>query len=222
MLKEKLELSDFKNILIATSKTITANRNYLCELDSVIGDGDHGITITSGFEKIINIITAKDFADSADLLKAAGSSFMATVGGTTGPIFGYLFIEMGNKLKEISNGRDIPVGTDEIFIMAEAAMKKIMKLGGAKPGDKTMIDALYPAVNSLQQSVKENLSLSTAFKLMADAALSGAQSTREMIALKGRARYAGERAKGYQDSGATSLYLILNEFNVFVNSQQKY
>lgn len=218
-MKEKLELDDFKNIIIAISKTITGNRNYLCELDSVIGDGDHGITITSGFEKIVKTIGDKDFTDSAELLKAAGSSFMATVGGTTGPIFGYLFIEMGNKLKELSKGENIPVGTDEFYIMAEAAMEKIMKLGGAKPGDKTMIDALYPAVNSLQQSAKEKLSLSAAFKLMAAAALSGAETTKELIAAKGRARYAGERAKGYQDAGATSLYLILNEFNIYINGQ---
>jgi len=218
-LKEKLEINDFNNILTAISKTITTNRNYLCELDSVIGDGDHGITISSGFEKIIKTIEGKDFTDSAELLKTAGSSFMATVGGTTGPIFGYLFIEMGNKLKEISAGKNIPVGVDEFFIMAEAAMEKIMKLGGAKPGDKTMIDALYPAVNSLQQSIKEKLSMGQAFSLMAAVALSGAQSTKAMVALKGRARYAGERAKGYQDAGATSLYLILNEFNIYVNSK---
>jgi len=218
-LKEKLEISDFTNILTAISKTITANRNYLCELDSVIGDGDHGITISSGFEKIIKTIEGKDFTDSAELLKTAGSSFMATVGGTTGPIFGYFFIGMGNKLKEISAGENVPVGVDEFFIIAEAAMEKIMKLGGAKPGDKTIIDALYPAVNSLQQSVKEKLSLGEAFSLMAAAALSGAHSTKELIALKGRARYAGERAIGYQDAGATSLYLILNEFNIYVNGK---
>ena len=219
-MKEKLELKDFHNIFAAISETMTANRNYLCELDSVIGDGDHGITISSGFEKIVKTIGGKDFTDSADLLKASGSSFMATVGGTTGPIFGYLFIEMGNKLKEISNGENIHVGPDEFYIMADAAMKKIMKLGGAKPGDKTMIDALYPAVNSLQQSVKEKLSTGEAFQLMAAAALSGAQSTKELIASKGRARYAGERAIGYQDAGATSLYMILNEFNIYINNLQ--
>jgi len=218
-LKEKLGLKDFHNILAAISKTLTANRNYLCELDSVIGDGDHGITISSGFEKIVKTIEGKDFTSSADLLKAAGSSFMATVGGTTGPIFGYFLIEMGNKLKEISNGENVPVGIDEFSIMAGAAMEKIMKLGGARPGDKTMIDALYPAVNSLQQSVKEKISLGEAFSLMSAAALSGAQSTKELIAAKGRARYAGERAKGYQDAGATSLYLILNEFNIYVNNK---
>jgi dihydroxyacetone kinase-like protein len=218
-LKEKLELKDFKNIFIAISKTLTAKRNYLCELDSVIGDGDHGITISSGFEKIVNTIEDRDFADCADLLKAAGSSFMATVGGTTGPIFGYLFIEMGNKLKEISKGENIPVGTDEFSIIFKAAMEKIMKLGGAKQGDKTMIDALYPAINSLHQSTKEKLTLAEAFSLTAAAAFSGAQSTKELIAAKGRARYAGERAKGYQDAGATSLYLILNEFNIYINGQ---
>jgi dihydroxyacetone kinase-like protein len=218
-LKDELGINDFNNILVAISKTMTANRNYLCELDSVIGDGDHGITISSGFEKIINTIEGRDFTDSAELLRTAGSSFMATVGGTTGPIFGYFFIEMGNKLKEISNGENIPVGVDEFSIMAEAAMEKIMKLGGAKPGDKTMIDALYPAVNSLQQSVKEKLSQGEAFRLMTAVALAGAQSTKDLIASKGRARYAGERAIGYQDAGATSLYLILNEFNIYVNGR---
>ena len=104
-MKENLEIRDFNNILAAISKTITTNRNYLCELDSVIGDGDHGITISSGFEKIIKTIEGKDFTDNAELLKTAGSSFIATVAGTTGSIFGYLFIEMGNKLKEISAGK---------------------------------------------------------------------------------------------------------------------
>ncbi len=218
-MKNTLELNDFKNIVTAISKTLTANRNYLCELDSVIGDGDHGITIASGFEKIVKAIEGKDFTDSAELFKTSGSSFMATVGGTTGPIFGYLFIEMGNKLKEISNGKNIPVGTGEFFLMSQAAMEKIMKLGGAVPGNKTMIDALNPAVDSLQRSAGEKLSLGEAFSLMTAAALSGAESTKELIATKGRARYAGERAIGYQDAGATSLYLILNEFNIYVNSK---
>jgi len=218
-LKDALELNDFSNIISAISKTMSAKRNSLCELDSVIGDGDHGITISTGFEKIVNTIEGKDFTDSAELLRTAGSSFMSTVGGTTGPIFGYLFIEMGNKLREISKGENIPVGVDEFSIMARAAMEKIIKLGGAKPGDKTMIDALYPAVNSLQQSAGGKLSLGEAFRLMAAAALSGAQSTKELVASKGRARYAGERAIGYQDAGATSLYLILNEFNIYVNGE---
>jgi phosphoenolpyruvate---glycerone phosphotransferase subunit DhaL len=218
-LKDALELNDFSNILAAISKTMSAKRNSLCELDSVIGDGDHGITISTGFEKIVNTIEGKDFTDSAELLRTAGSSFMSTVGGTTGPIFGYLFIEMGNKLREISKGENIPIGVVEFSVMARAAMEKIIKLGGAKPGDKTMIDALYPAVNSLQQSAGEKLSLGEAFRLMSAAALSGALSTKELIASKGRARYAGERAIGYQDAGATSLYLILNEFNIYVNGE---
>jgi dihydroxyacetone kinase-like protein len=208
-LKNYLDLNDFKEIIVLINSIIDENKEYLSQLDSVIGDGDHGITISSGFKDTIEKMKEKQFESISELLIFVGNNFMATVGGTTGPIFGYLFLEMGRTQE--SNKEKINL--NDLFIMFSQSLNKIMKIGGAKPGEKTMVDTLNSAVNSLNDSVKNNDNLEIALKKMNEAAKKGLESTKNMVATKGRARYLGERSIGYQDAGATSTYFILSAFS---------
>jgi len=215
-LKNYLDLEDFKKIIFRINENVEKNIEYLSKLDSVIGDGDHGITISSGFRSTVEKISEKDFTSISEFLKFVGNNFMSTIGGTTGPIFGYLFSEMG----KTAEGLNEKISPDDLCLMFTNSLNKIMKIGGAKPGDKTMIDALYPAINSLKESISQKLSFKNSLDLMAEAAKKGAELTKEMIAIKGRARYLGERSLGYQDAGATSTYIIISAFFEILNDQQ--
>ena len=208
--KKELDLKDFKNIFKNIQTDINSNVNYLCELDSFIGDGDHGTTISKGINNAIKQIEIDNPSNISDLLSTAGNSIIDTVGGVAGIVFGSLFVGMGEAIpKNIS-----AVGLIELNEMFEKALDVSMKIGkGAIPGEKTMVDSLYPAVQSLKKSVKENITLEDALKEMAQAASKGAISTIDMIATKGRARYLGERSVGMQDPGATSMAIIVKGFS---------
>ena len=207
-MKENLNLEDFKEIINGINETIQENKNFLSKLDSFIGDGDHGITLAKGFSKAIEDLKVSDPDNISDLLRSTGKSLIVTIGGVTGPIFGSLFSEMGKVLDKEKKSVDI----QDLYNMMSGSLNKVMALGGAKPGDKTMVDALYPAVESLRSSLEKKLSLKQAFEDISAAAKGGAESTKEMVASKGRARYLGERSIGYEDAGANTIYFIFEVF----------
>ncbi len=211
------KLNDFIEILKIADTEIDKNKQYLSNLDSVIGDGDHGITISTAFSKINNEISSRNFDSIPDLFKFVGNLFITSIGGTTGPIFGYIFIGMASSL--IENKKD-EVSLSEFYNMLSAALQKVTSIGKANPGDKTLVDTLNAAVSSLKESVEKNMELSEGIKAMAVEAQKGAESTKDMVATKGRARYLGERSLGYQDAGATSVFIILNAFNIYLQNSQ--
>ena len=204
-MEDKLELNDFIKMFKNINITIQDNIKYLSELDSVIGDGDHGITIARGLKNAIEKIEEDNPENISDLLKKVGLTMISTMGGVSGPIFGSIFIGMATK----SEGKE-SINLSTLYDMFFAALDKVKNLGKAKPGDKTMVDSLTPAVESIKKSVDNRLSIKEAFKSASIAAEKGAISTKEMIAKKGRSRYHAERSLGYQDAGATTLYLIIN------------
>jgi len=204
-MENNLVFEDFKNIVVGINKTIQENKILLCKLDSVIGDGDHGMTIAKGFDAAMEKIEKTQPANISDLLKATGSAIIMTIGGVAGPIFGSLFSEMGRSISSDMESVDIKV----LSLMFSASLEKIMKLGGAKPGDKTMIDAFYPAVKSLEDSAASGISIKEAFSKMTKAARAGADSTKDMISSKGKSSYSGERSLGYEDAGANTVYFII-------------
>ncbi len=210
MIKDKISFEDFKQIFKNIQIDIEENKKYLCELDSVIGDGDHGTTICKGFDNAIKQIEVINPTNISDLLQTVGNAIIDTVGGVTGIVFGNLFVSMGKTIpKDLKT-----VGLNELDKMFEKALDASIKIGkGTVPGEKTMVDALYPAVRSLKKSIKNNLTLKDSLKSMAEAALKGAVSTKDMVATKGRARYLGERSLGFQDAGATSITIIISAFN---------
>jgi phosphoenolpyruvate---glycerone phosphotransferase subunit DhaL len=210
MIKDKIGFEDFKQIIKNIQIDIEKNKRYLCELDSVIGDGDHGTTVCKGFNNAIKQIEVINPNNISDLLQTVGSAIIDTVGGVSGIIFGSLFVSMGQTLAKDTN----MVGLNKLVEMFEKALDTSIKIGkGTVSGEKTMVDALYPAVQSLKKSIKNNFTLKDALKDMEEAASKGAVSTKDMVATKGRARYLGERSLGFQDPGATTVTIIISAFN---------
>lgn len=201
---ERLDVQQLAHLLTAVADAICANRDFLCEEDGKIGDGDHGFTMYSGFDALRSALAQPDFPTANALFAAAGQTLMNNMGGASGIVFSSLFS---------GGAKALPPDTRELDLAAiasffEAGQAAIMKRGKAAPGDKTMLDALYPAVDSLRQSADRAATLSEAFAAAATAAEQGATATRDMIARHGRAKSLGERALGHRDPGAVSVQIL--------------
>ncbi len=192
-------------LLKEIGRTIEDNKTLLTELDGAIGDGDHGINMNKGFAAVVKKIDDMQTEDIGNILKTVGMTLVANVGGASGPLYGTAFI----KAAVIVAGKK-EINLDDFVKMMEEAIEGIKMRGKAALGDKTMLDALEPAYNSLNEAVKENLPAVDAFKKMTEAAFQGVKYTEEIAAKKGRASYLGDRSIGHQDPGAVSSYLILD------------
>lgn len=191
-------------IVEGMAKKIEAEKEYLTELDNEIGDGDHGINLARGFEAVEKKLPSLAGGDIGALLKGVGMQLVSTVGGASGPLYGTAFMKAGMACKGLTE-IDGPA-----FVKAmEAAVDGIKMRGKATEGEKTMLDALCPALKVLQDDVTAGKSLKEALQDAAQAAEKGVEYTKTIIATKGRASYLGERSLGHQDPGATSsLYLL--------------
>ena len=183
---------------------VAENKEYLTELDSAIGDADHGINMNRGMQAAASKLEGADTGDIGALLKTVGMTLVSTVGGAGGPLYGTLFLQMGTAL---AGKGELDAGgwADAV----EAAVKGVQARGKAEPNDKTMVDALLPASQALRQSVDGGASFDDALRRSASAAEEGMKATIPLVARKGRASYLGERSAGHQDPGATSSYLLL-------------
>jgi dihydroxyacetone kinase-like protein len=182
--------------------TIAENKAYLTELDSAIGDADHGINMDRGMQAAIVKLDAVPSGDVGALFKAIGMALVSTVGGASGPLYGTLFLQLG----AATAGRS-EIGPDDWIAAVKAAIQGVQARGKAEPGDKTMLDALIPALEALER--EGGGSFAHALRASADAAERGMKATIPLVARKGRASYLGERSAGHQDPGATSSYLLL-------------
>ena len=191
-------------IVEGMAKKIEGEKEYLTELDNEIGDGDHGINLARGFEAVEKKLPSLAGGDIGALLKGVGMQLVSTVGGASGPLYGTAFMKAGMACKGLTE-IDGPA-----FVKAmEAAVDGIKMRGKATEGEKTMLDALCPALKVLQDDVTAGKSLKEALQDAAQAAEKGVEYTKTIIATKGRASYLGERSLGHQDPGATSsLYLL--------------
>ena len=191
-------------IIEGMAKKIEAEKEYLTELDYEIGDGDHGINLARGFEAVEKKLPSLAGGDIGALLKGVGMQLVSTVGGASGPLHGTAFMKAGMACKGLTE-IDGPA-----FVKAmEAAVDGIKMRGKATEGEKTMLDALCPALKVMQDDVAAGKSLKEALQDAAQAAEKGVEYTKTIIATKGRASYLGERSLGHQDPGATSsLYLL--------------
>ncbi len=184
---------------------IEAHKEYLSELDGAIGDGDHGVNMAKCFREVKKKLADTEATDIEAPFKAVGMVVLNSVGGAMGALYGTFFLRLAKEaagLKEAS--------LSDLVRMFQAAEKGILEIGKAKPGDKTLLDTLVPAVRALEHAEKEGKKLNEAFSIFEQAAEKGMESTREMIAKMGRASRLGERTIGHQDAGATSCYLILS------------
>ena len=199
-----LDTKQMAAIIEGMAKKIEAEKDYLTQLDNEIGDGDHGINLARGFEAVEKKLPSLAGGDIGALLKGVGMQLVSTVGGASGPLYGTAFMKAGMACKGLME-IDGPA-----FVKAmEAAVDGIKMRGKATEGEKTMLDALCPALKVMQDDVAAGKSLKEALQDAAQAAEKGVEYTKTIIATKGRASYLGERSLGHQDPGATSsLYLL--------------
>ena len=178
---------------------MSEHREELVKLDTAIGDGDHGTNMDRGMKKAVEKLGEDELPDPGAVLKTTAMTLVSTVGGAAGPLYGTLFLQMGTAL----------AGQDEVDLPAYAAawrkgLEGVQMRGKAEPGDKTMVDALIPAVEALESAQD----LDSGLRDAAEAAERGMQATTPLVARKGRASYLGERSKDHQDPGATSTYYL--------------
>lgn len=188
-----------------TAAVLSENKEYLTQLDSAIGDADHGINMDRGFKKVIEKLPTVADKDIGNVLKTTGMTLISSVGGASGPLYGTFFMRAGMAVasKEELDG-------DDVVKMLQAGVDGIVQRGRAKTGDKTMFDAWEPAILALRASLEAGDDLPEALGKSVEAAEQGMKDTIPMQAKKGRASYLGERSIGHQDPGATSSYLMLN------------
>jgi dihydroxyacetone kinase-like protein len=183
---------------------VSENKDYLTELDAAIGDADHGSNLDRGMTAAVAALDELGPTAAGPLFSKVGMTLVSTVGGASGPLFGTLFLRMGSSLGD----RDA-VDAGQIAAALRAGLDGVEARGKAQPGDKTMYDALAPAVGALDKAVSEGADLGDGLSRARDAAAEGRDATIPMLARKGRASYLGERSVGHQDPGATSVALLL-------------
>lgn len=183
---------------------IAENKEYLTQLDSAIGDADHGINMNRGFQAVVGKLDGIPNGDIGNLMKTVGMTLVSTVGGAGGPLYGTLFLQIG----VATAGKAELEGADWVLAL-EKGVEGVQMRGKAEPGDKTMVDALIPARDAFRQALDEGESFAGALQRSASAAEEGMKATIPWVARKGRASYLGERSAGHQDPGATSSFLLL-------------
>ena len=183
---------------------VAEQKQYLTGLDAAIGDGDHGINMDRGFQTVLVKLAPVRDKDAGTLLKTTGMALVGSVGGAGGPLYGTFFLRAGAALDAKTE-----VANADLVAALEAGLKGVVERGKANRNDKTMVDALAPAIERARQYVDEGAPLEEALAAAADAAEAGMKATIPLKALKGRASYLGDRSIGHQDPGATSSYLML-------------
>ena len=185
--------------------SVHEHRDYLTELDAAIGDADHGTNLTRGMDAVMAVVDADDAPDTAaSLLKAVGMKLVSTVGGASGPLYGTFFLRAS-----AAAGDAETLDAEAVLAMLRAGVEGLAARGKAELGDKTMVDALTPAVEALADSVGNGDDLAAGLRAAADAAATGREATTELEARKGRASYLGERSKGHTDPGAASATMLV-------------
>lgn len=200
-------MADKEKLLGILDKIITdigENRQYLTELDNVIGDGDHGINMDRGFKAVAEQMPAYREMQVDEILIDVGKLLIRIVAGSSGPLYGSAFKKAGMTIKGKTE-----ITMEDYLLMMDAAIAKIQDLGGAVCGEKTMLDSMIPAHNAIKTSYEASGDVKKAFAAGVAAAEAGVEYTKTIIATKGRAAYLGERSIGHQDPGATSYTIIL-------------
>ncbi len=192
------------NWLARSAAVMKEKSSYLTGLDAAIGDGDHGINMERGFRKVLEKLKTGEQKDIATIFRETGMALISSVGGASGPLYGTFFITAGTKLIGKTQA-----STGELAASFRAGTDALIQRGRAQEGDKTMVDALQPAVRALEEAAGAQDSVQSALNEAVRAAKQGMEKTIGMKARKGRASYLGERSIGHQDPGATSTYLLL-------------
>jgi len=194
---------DVEYVVRLIANTVFENESYFSELDGVVGDGDFGYSIARGFEKVINEWDTIDQSTPGNILKGVASKIVAAVGGVSGTIWGTAFLRAG-----ISLGTKTEITRPDVIAMFRSAIEGIKKRGNTDVGDKTLLDALVPAVDALEKAFNEGKETNVALEEAAVVARQAAEATRPMLAMRGRAAYTGERSIGTLDAGAVAMAVL--------------
>jgi dihydroxyacetone kinase-like protein len=198
---ELLRLEQMRSWILTTAAAIEENSTLLSDLDAAIGDGDHGANMSRGFTAVAKKLEATQPADIGALFKLVGMTLISTVGGASGPLYGGFFLELG---KQSAGKQELDAAA--LASILEAGLGDIKRRGKAELGDKTMVDALTPAVAAMKAAGND---IAIATRAAATTARDAAEKTSPLLARKGRASYLGERSIGHQDPGANSTALLL-------------
>lgn len=184
---------------------VAEQREYLTELDSAIGDADHGANMDRGLKAAVAALDETRPETPGAVLSKVGITLVSTVGGASGPLYGTLFMRMGASLADTEAATPV-----QLAAALRAGLEGVVSRGKAEPGDKTMYDALAPSIDALDAALAQEKPLSEALAAAKAAAEAGRDATTPLLARKGRASYLGERSVGHQDPGATSTALLMS------------
>jgi len=189
----------------AFAALVSEQKGYLTELDSAIGDADHGINMDRGMRAVLDKLDSTQSATADELFKLVGLTLVSSVGGASGPLYGTFFLRLA-----AASGTATGLSPDDLAKALRAGLDGLAARGKPELGDKTMFDALHPALDALEAALAGGTATGEAFDAAAAACRAGRDATIPMIARKGRASYLGERSAGHQDPGATSAALLLH------------
>lgn len=209
--------NDIYTFVLRAYDIIATNKDYLTKLDAAIGDADHGINMERGFKLAVDRIKNIDpnTADVGTILLTVANAMLETVGGAAGPLYGMFFMNMAT----VSSSKK-SIDLNSLVVMLEQGLKGIQDIGGGtQPGEKTMVDTLYPFVIELKSHLDKSSDCKKVLEDALKSAEKGMMETINMVAKKGRASYLGERSIGHQDPGATSMYLILKVLVDIMNNK---
>jgi phosphoenolpyruvate---glycerone phosphotransferase subunit DhaL len=196
-------LGDVETVVAVIARTAVANETYFGELDAVVGDGDFGYSMARGFELVIQDWDSFDRTDIGTFLKKIAVVITSRIGGTSGPIWGTAFLRAG-----VTAGTATKLEPTQIVAMLRAAIEGIKARGHSDVGDKTLLDALVPAVDTIEEQIGQGHDTAAILRATAVTARERAEATRPMQAMRGRASYTGERSIGTLDAGAVAVAVM--------------
>ena len=195
-----LTTKDFADYLALAAKKIADSKDYITELDAITGDGDHWANMNIGFEKLVELAPQMASLSVSDMYKKMGMTMMASIGGSSGVLYGSAYIAAA----KATAGKEV-LDSQTLCDALEAMVNAMMERGNSKPGFKTMIDALYPAVETYKKGLADGLPERELLTAVKQAAIDGAQSTKDMEAVRGRACYQADKGVGHIDPGAVTM-----------------
>lgn len=202
-----IDIIKIKEWLSSVADTYEKNKDYLTQLDSDIGDADHGINMNRGFKLVKEMINNENKESISDIFKSTGTILIKNIGGSSGPLYGTFFLNAGI----LSNNKE-SLSLSDITDIFNKGANAISSLGKSKAGEKTMLDTLFSSLDAMKESINENSEDTKLFKnKVMEAAENGMKSTINMLATKGRASYLGERSVGHQDPVATSMFMLIKD-----------
>jgi dihydroxyacetone kinase-like protein len=200
------------DMFLEIAEKIESEKEYVTELDAILGDGDHWVNINKGYQKIVSMAEKLRTLSPQDLLKTVGMSLMSVVGGSSGVLYGDAFITASKTLVGVED-IDLNKGVEVL----QAALDAMMKRGKAKPGDKTMLDPLSEAIIAYKAALEAGEEKQIVGQKVSEGAKKGMEDTKELVAQKGRATYRQDKGVGYIDAGAMTMYYQLDIVGKYIS-----